>query len=298
MGACHYPSRTNLHPSADPGAVTGGMRAGPRLSPRRRSNARRASRRSRACARGPRGSRAGALSAPSAGSVAAPAERQAGLGPHSRSRPHGPRSASLRAQRPFVPPAGTAPGASSGSAARRRPPESRRQSPHQRRRAAHRAVDGTRYRVGLGGCVGRSGRTLRARAVRRAPRGGAAPGAVRTASHGVFRRVRNSGTNAEGWHGDSGRARAPDSPSETWEMVMTGRLHRVWTDVTTAVRGVGPAPGAMSRWGLTSTTECPESIIKPGRRVAGSPGRRVAGSPGRPICVCIMGPLSPSSLPA
>ena len=36
----------------------------------------------------------------------------------------------------------------------------------------------------------------------------------------------------------------------------------------------------------------------PGRRVAGSPGRRVAGSPGRPICVCIMGPLSPASLPA
>ena len=62
-------------------------------------------------------------------------------------------------------------------------------------------------------------------------------------------------------------------------MVMTGRLHRVWTDVTTAVRGVGPGPGvmSMSRWGLTATTECPESIIKP--------GRRVAGSPGRPTCV-------------
>ncbi len=31
--------------------------------------------------------------------------------------------------------------------------------------------------------------------------------------------------------------------------------------------------------------------------VAGSPGRRVAGSPGRPICVFLMGPLSPASLP-
>ena len=36
----------------------------------------------------------------------------------------------------------------------------------------------------------------------------------------------------------------------------------------------------------------------PGRRAAGPPGRRAAGSPGRPTCVCIMGPLSPSSLPA
>ena len=49
------------------GAVTGGNRAEPPPSPRRPKAVRGASRRPRACARGPRGSRAGALSAPSAG---------------------------------------------------------------------------------------------------------------------------------------------------------------------------------------------------------------------------------------
>ena len=71
----------------------------------------------------------------------------------------------------------------------------------------------------------------------------------------------------------------------------------------------GRATEVFSSWGLTSAAEGSDSIIvagspgrrvagSPGRRVAGSPGRRVAGSPGRPICVCIMGPLSPASLSA
>ena len=55
----------------------------------------------------------------------------------------------------------------------------------------------------------------------------------------------------------------------------------------------GRATEVFSSWGLTSAAEGSDSIM-----VAGSPGRRVAGSPGRPICVCIMGPLSPANLPA
>ena len=90
-------------------------------------------------------------------------------------------------------------------------------------RAAERGMHGTRTGWGSAGAPdGRGAPSVPVPCGERRAR----CGAVRTASHGVFRRVRNSGTNAEGWHGDSGRARAPDSPSETWEMVMTGRLLR------------------------------------------------------------------------
>ena len=187
LAARHYPVRANPHPQRRPGSDGRHAR---RAAPEPASAGQRARRIAPAASlrSGPRGSRAGALSAPSAGSVAAPAERQAGLGPHSRGRSHGPRSASLRALRPFVPSVLTAPGASSGSAARRRPPESRRSPVGRVHANAAGGASGRRrhpHRVGLDGCVGRSGRTRRARAVRRAPRGGG--GRARCGAHGVAR---------------------------------------------------------------------------------------------------------------
>ena len=77
-------------------------------------------------------------------------------------------------------------------------------------------------------------------------------------------------------------------------MDKTRDVLRATINVLAQTLGVnGRATEVFSSWGLTSAAEGSDSII-----VAGSPGRRVAGSPGRPICVCIMGPLSPASLSA